>query len=124
MVIHHIDMVILGINMGYGLMIWEMTVSIWSSPVSIWDILSPSEVALPVRLIPRGSTRLKRRKKNLIAKFQSASLYYSFKRLVPGAFNMGLIGSTCTGLPGVSVPCSGPPAPTPLRAAPRFSGAS
>ncbi len=24
--------------MGYGLMIWEMTVSIWSSPISIWDI--------------------------------------------------------------------------------------
>jgi hypothetical protein len=27
--------------MGYGLMIWEMTVSIWSSWISIWDILSP-----------------------------------------------------------------------------------
>jgi hypothetical protein len=40
MVIHHIDMVILDIGMGYGLMIWEMTVSIWSSPALIWDILS------------------------------------------------------------------------------------
>jgi hypothetical protein len=28
MVIYHIDMVILDIDMGYGLMIWEMTVSI------------------------------------------------------------------------------------------------
>jgi hypothetical protein len=28
------------IDMGYGLMIWEMTVSIWSSSMSIWDILS------------------------------------------------------------------------------------
>jgi len=36
----HIDMVILNIAMGYGLMIWEMTVSIWSSWRSIWDILS------------------------------------------------------------------------------------
>jgi len=27
MVIHHIDMVILDIDMGYGLMIWDMTVS-------------------------------------------------------------------------------------------------
>jgi len=33
MVIYHIDM-------GYGLMIWEMTVSVRSSPISIWDILS------------------------------------------------------------------------------------
>jgi len=40
MVIYHIDMVILDIDMGYGLMIWEMTVSIRSSPKSLWDILS------------------------------------------------------------------------------------
>jgi hypothetical protein len=41
MVINHIDMVILDIDMGYGLMIWEMTVSVWSSSaISIWDILS------------------------------------------------------------------------------------
>jgi len=29
MVIYHIDMFIMDIDMGYGLMIWEMTVSIW-----------------------------------------------------------------------------------------------
>ena len=40
MVIHHIDMVILDIDMGYGISIWEMTVSILSSWISIWDILS------------------------------------------------------------------------------------
>jgi len=40
MVIDHIDMVILDIDMGYGLMMWEMTVSILSSPISIWDIVS------------------------------------------------------------------------------------
>jgi hypothetical protein len=40
MVIQHIEMVILEIDMGYGLMVWEMTVSIWSSCASIWDILS------------------------------------------------------------------------------------
>jgi len=40
MVIYHIDMVILDIDLGHGLMIWEMTVSISSSPISIWDILS------------------------------------------------------------------------------------
>jgi len=39
MVVYHIDMVILDIDMGYGLMIWERTVSIWSSSVSIWDML-------------------------------------------------------------------------------------
>jgi len=35
-VIDHIDMVILDIDKGYGLMISEMTVSIRSSPISIW----------------------------------------------------------------------------------------
>jgi len=38
--VNHIDMVILGVDMGYDLMIWEMTVSIWSSSISIWDMLS------------------------------------------------------------------------------------
>jgi len=33
-------MVVLNIDMGCGLMIREMTVSIRSSPISIWDILS------------------------------------------------------------------------------------
>jgi len=48
MVIYHIDMVILDIDMGYRLMIWEMTVSIRSSPISIWDILSlPASCCLP-----------------------------------------------------------------------------
>jgi len=40
MVIHHIDMVILDIDVGYGLMIWETTVSTWSSRISMWDMLS------------------------------------------------------------------------------------
>jgi len=40
MVVYHIDMVILDVVMGYGLMIWEMKVSIRSSSISIWDILS------------------------------------------------------------------------------------
>jgi hypothetical protein len=41
-VIYHIDMVILDVDMGYGLlvMVWEMTVSIRSSSVLTWDILS------------------------------------------------------------------------------------
>jgi len=40
MVIYLIDMVILDIDMGYGLMMLEMTVSIRSSAISIWGILS------------------------------------------------------------------------------------
>jgi len=39
-VIYHIDMIIPDIDMGYGLMIWEMIGSIWSSSITIWDILS------------------------------------------------------------------------------------
>jgi len=40
-----------------------------------------------------------RRKLNLIPTFESGSSYFGFKRIVPSAFNMGLIGSTCTTLP-------------------------
>jgi len=41
MVIYNIDMFILDIDMEYGFMIWDMTVSIWSYHISIiWDILS------------------------------------------------------------------------------------
>ena len=32
--------IILDIDMGYGLMIWDMLVSIRSSSISTWDILS------------------------------------------------------------------------------------
>ena len=34
------------------------------------------------------------------SKFESDLKCFSFKRLVPGTFNTGLIGSTCTALPG------------------------
>jgi len=44
-------------------------------------------------------TSVKRRNLNLKAKVESGSSYFSFRCLVPGAFNMGLIGSTCTALP-------------------------
>jgi hypothetical protein len=47
MVIYHIDMVILDIGMGYGLMIWEMSVSMRSVSISIWDILSLCFQSLP-----------------------------------------------------------------------------
>jgi hypothetical protein len=42
---------------------------------------------------------MQRRKLNLLANFESGSPYFNFKRLVPGGFNMGFIGSTCTALP-------------------------
>jgi hypothetical protein len=45
------------------------------------------------------NAELERRKLNLKAKFEGDSSYYSFKRSVPGSFNMGFIGSTGTALP-------------------------
>ena len=39
-----------------------------------------------------------RRKLNLKAEFESIISHFSFKRLVPGGFNLGLIGSSCSGL--------------------------
>jgi len=39
----------LDIDMGCGLMIWEMTVSIWSSSISIWDIFSPADRVIDTR---------------------------------------------------------------------------
>jgi len=49
---YHIVMINLEFDMGYGLMISEMTVSIRSSSVSIWDTLSLW--ALPVMLEPKA----------------------------------------------------------------------
>ena len=46
-----------------------------------------------------------RRKLELKAKLESGSTYCRFKRLLPGAFNVGLIGSACTALPW----CAGEP---------------
>jgi len=34
--------------------------------------------------------------------FLSGSPYFSFKSLIPGAFNVGLMGATCTALPRVA----------------------
>jgi hypothetical protein len=42
---------------------------------------------------------MKRRNLELKAKFEGDSSYYTFKRLVPGAVSVALIGSTCTTLP-------------------------
>ena len=42
---------------------------------------------------------MKRRKSNLKAKLESSLTYFSFKRLVPVGFIVGLIGSTYTALP-------------------------
>jgi hypothetical protein len=39
------------------------------------------------------------RKLNLKAEVESGSSQFSFKRLVPGGFNLDFIGSTCTALP-------------------------
>jgi hypothetical protein len=49
-------MVIMHMDMGYGLLIWEMTV-VWirSSPISIWDILSLFLKALPAAERARGA---------------------------------------------------------------------
>jgi len=44
-------------------------------------------------------TMLQRRKLKLKAKLENSLSYFSFKRLVPGTFNVGLMGSTCTALP-------------------------
>jgi hypothetical protein len=42
---------------------------------------------------------VKQRKLNLKARVERSTAHFSFKRLVPGGFNVGLIGSTCTALP-------------------------
>jgi hypothetical protein len=39
---------------------------------------------------------VQRRKSNLKANLESSLSYFSFEHLVPGAVNLGLIGSSCT----------------------------
>jgi len=47
-----------------------------------------------------AGSRLWGRKSNLKANFERGPSYFSFKRSRPGAFNVGLKGSTCAALPG------------------------
>jgi len=42
---------------------------------------------------------MQQRKLKLKAKLETSLLYYSFKHLIPGGFNLGFTGSTCTALP-------------------------
>jgi hypothetical protein len=42
---------------------------------------------------------VQRRKLNVKFLFESSLPHFSFKRIVPGAFNSDLIGATCTVLP-------------------------
>jgi len=98
-VIHHIDMVILDIDKGYKPMIWEMTVSIWSSSISIWDILSLWPRRHVAHDSPEGEHRGVAAQVEFESKLSKQLSHCSFKRFVPGAFNVGLIGSRCTAVP-------------------------
>ena len=55
------------------------------------------------------------RKLKLKAKFETGPPYLSFKSIDPGAFNVGLIGSTCTALP---CDTGSRPSPAPARRPP------
>ena len=44
----------------------------------------------------------------LKAKLESGLPYFSFKSLIPGGFNVGLIGSTCTALPRLNIAIGNP----------------
>jgi len=53
----------------------------------------------PAALGASRAALFKRRKLTLKAKLESRTTYASFKSYVPGGFNLGLLGSTCTALP-------------------------
>jgi len=59
--------------------------------------LVSSSSTMPCRLTT--APMVQRRKLKLKAEVESSMSHFSFKRLVPGGFNVGLIGSTCTALP-------------------------
>ena len=63
---------------------------------------SPSSVHGTMTLPP---TFTKRRNLKLKPKLESSISYYRFTRLIPGGFNMGIIGSTCKALPSCTDPC-------------------
>jgi hypothetical protein len=58
----------------------------------------------------------------LKAKLGSSLSYFSFKSLVPGAFNVGFIGSTCTALPHGKAEAAR--APTAAAGGPEYSTAA
>ena len=49
--------------------------------------------------MPAWVPTMERRRLNLKPKIESSLLHFSFKSLVPGGFDMGFIGSTCSALP-------------------------
>ena len=63
----------------------------------------PAAAAHGVHAVPRatGQRQDVAAQVELKATIVSSLLYYSIKRSVPGGFNVGLIGSTCTALPGI-----------------------
>jgi hypothetical protein len=50
-------------------------------------------------MVCRFSPAVQWRKMKLKVKLEGSLSHFSFKRLAPGPFNMGFIGSTCTALP-------------------------
>jgi hypothetical protein len=62
-------------------------------PVTCSELNSIIRISLPW---------VERRTLNVRAKFERSLSYCSYKCLFPGAFNVGLIGSTCPDLPGWS----------------------
>ena len=59
-------------------------------------VVAPPVTAMVSKLLVSS---LQRRKLNLKAKLESGSSIVSFRRLIPGAFNTGMTGSTCTASP-------------------------
>jgi len=66
---------------------------------NIWLSPTASTRSASTKVLNTCTSSLKRRKLKLKANFEGGPSYYSFKRLVPGALNMGLTGSSCTSLP-------------------------
>jgi len=64
-------------------------------PASVF--VSSADVASSISTTP--APFMYRRKSKFKAKFESGTSYYCFKRLVPGAFKVGLIGSSCAASP-------------------------
>jgi len=64
----------------------------------------PRIIAYPCRPKP-CHPELQRRKLKLKPRLECSLSQFSFKRLVPGAFNVGVMRSTCTALPSFAVPC-------------------
>jgi hypothetical protein len=76
---------------------WLQALSTWFDRVKLQRLTEATSTHMSGGI--GVDTWVQRHKFNLKAEVERSTSHFSFKRVVPGGFNLGFIGSTCTALP-------------------------